>query len=59
VLREQAIDAASDWLQSRGHQFGELRFAGFTWDHCSGVVLWGGHYTRGLITIPTSGQAPG
>ena len=56
VLREQAIDAAVDWLRSHGHEIGELRFACYAWDHCSGDLLWGGHYTRGLITVPTLGR---
>jgi hypothetical protein len=59
VQREQAIDAAADWLMTRGHQLGELRFAGYAWDFRSGFVLWGGHYTRGLVTIPTLGTPPG
>jgi hypothetical protein len=56
VLREQAIEVAADWLRSRRHQFGELRFARYTWDYRSGYELWGGHYTRGLITIPALGR---
>ena len=59
MLREQAIDVAADWLRSRGHTFGELRFARYTWDYRSGYVLWGEHYTRRLVTIPTLGTPPG
>jgi hypothetical protein len=53
--REQAIRAATVWLRSRGQEFGPLRFAGYAWDFRSGYGLWGGHFTRGLITIPTLG----
>jgi hypothetical protein len=56
MLREHAIDAASVWLQSRGQRFGDLRFAHYAWDYQCGHLLWGGHYTRSLITIPTFGR---
>jgi hypothetical protein len=55
VLREEAIEAATRWLRSCGHSFGALRFACYQWDYRSGYELWGRHYTRGLITVPTLG----
>ena len=50
--REAAINVAAEWLRSRSHEFGPLRFAGYSWDFRSGCVLWGGHFTRGLIIAP-------
>ena len=59
MQREQAIDAATEWLRSRGHEFGRLRFAGYAWDFRSGCVLWGGHFTRRLVVAPILGPPAG
>jgi hypothetical protein len=58
MTREEAVAAASDWLQSRSHRVGVLRFAGYAWDFRSGYGLWNGLFTRGLITIPSLDTLP-